>query len=626
MPVTYTTSYVEHICIDSGFNGAAGDIYHILPLYDRIDILSVLNSDKYTAESDHNTARANDNANYNEHFDSAGEHGRIDAGHLLYDILCGYFYLHYQPGIDCTASNNHNFVPVYHGPSVDSVSDNDSSRPNDNSIRANNHSNHNKHSAGEYCGLDLPVFDFRDVYDVLLSDHHPGYHNFRIAAASHDPDNGSEHAAWPDEYDHHPLGSACQYAVFDDHLLDPVHDLYLVHSDDDLGMPYSFGERKSSLTLSLAGFDWNFNSAYHLYAQLPGDYVQRSVPDDNRHINAARFHYCIDSASGDHDQLVPYNDSLQLSNRDYGHIDAVVSTEDNFVTGPTETVYCRRGIDFFFAGFEQHSVLNAFFVIKIVNLYSTHPTKDHKFVNDYGDSDSNGHYQLERHLASASFNGNEQQPAIDDLDILVCLGIKHQHLHRGVHFFLANKPTKLLIANLVIELCLILSSTSYEACPTQTQDICGSQNQGTTCSSTNGTAYNVNCGIAYVGTEVDESDVNYPPRPSASSSSGAQAGKRAFSGPEWTFDYCQETCNWTPSCMAINFVNDNCNLLQNITGHRDMPNAMRAKPVVVYTPPASEPTHFNAMKIFMSDATPSACSRRVVTGTYTLPTTRRELK
>ncbi|KAF2159374.1 hypothetical protein M409DRAFT_30125 [Zasmidium cellare ATCC 36951] len=166
------------------------------------------------------------------------------------------------------------------------------------------------------------------------------------------------------------------------------------------------------------------------------------------------------------------------------------------------------------------------------------------------------------------------------------------------------------------------ASTSYEACPTQTQDICGSQNQGTTCSSTNGTAYNINCGIAYVGTEVDESDVNYPPPRTSSRSATATGRKRALSGAEWTFDYCQETCDWTPNCVAINWVNDNCNLLQNVTGYREMPDAMRGRPVAVYTPPAPEPSHFDAMKIFMSDAIPSACRRWVVTGTYTLSATR----
>lgn len=171
------------------------------------------------------------------------------------------------------------------------------------------------------------------------------------------------------------------------------------------------------------------------------------------------------------------------------------------------------------------------------------------------------------------------------------------------------------------------SSASYEPCPTQAQDICGSDTQGsTTCSSTNGTAYNVNCGITYTGTEVDESDVVYPPSNSSSSSSSASSsaaptvGKRSIQTPEWTFDYCQETCNWTPDCVAINFINEGCKLLKNITGYHEVPNAVRAKPVLpVYRPPEQS-------SFIIENASPAAstCSRRIRTGAYTVSTTRQE--
>ena len=131
-------------------------------------------------------------------------------------------------------------------------------------------------------------------------------------------------------------------------------------------------------------------------------------------------------------------------------------------------------------------------------------------------------------------------------------------------------------------------------CPTEDSSFCGGEQQSTSCSSSAGNTYDIKCGVYYEGTIIDTSEIDetggsdiarrgpHDLEPAAelnarnvdtSDEAFNVFGKRAI---EPSLAACQALCDRTAGCVALNYLNRNCELLSSVSGTSLVPGTVGA--------------------------------------------------
>ncbi|KAF7193984.1 hypothetical protein HII31_04666 [Pseudocercospora fuligena] len=153
-------------------------------------------------------------------------------------------------------------------------------------------------------------------------------------------------------------------------------------------------------------------------------------------------------------------------------------------------------------------------------------------------------------------------------------------------------------------------------CPTGTaEEVCGGgapQASNTTCATDGGTAFNVTCGVKFVGEEISDDDAVLPTPwntqpfvpPSSTPAPGRRVKERELFDRSINFlelvqkvpgiwkrvllpdiDTCTQACANTPGCVGTNYQNYNCTLLSSITGTEPAPGGVTIEQVPYPEPP-----------------------------------------
>lgn len=123
-------------------------------------------------------------------------------------------------------------------------------------------------------------------------------------------------------------------------------------------------------------------------------------------------------------------------------------------------------------------------------------------------------------------------------------------------------------------------SATGGTCPTASADICGSSSSQNVCSSSSGSTYSVACGYAYDGAVIDDSLIGRL-RNSSNAASNSTLLKR-IAAPD--FGTCQNYCDTTTDCVAVNYFDGNCTLFSEVTGVHQKAGSIIAAQPASYTP------------------------------------------